>query len=312
MNEPQKLIGHGGILEMLLGMHSRGKLAHALLFLGPGGVGKRTLAGTISRVILEVQNLETHPDFTVVSLQLNDKGDLKKQIGVEQIRDLRAKLQMSSFGGAAKIALIDGADLMTVAAQNALLKTLEDPSGRTHLILMAEQDGTILPTVLSRCQTIHVPLVSRKEISEALTANGLKETDAYEVAGLAAGRPGRAIQMTEDEETLLEIKTRVDQMIELMRSGLTEKLGQIAGIAKDVKGQPEILDAWELVLHDLLLIESGSPDKIALSQKELMLKELAKSVSLDEVSQILRKLEEARDAMKKNVNPTLALEHVFI
>ena len=149
MNEPQKLIGHGGILEMLLGMHSRGKLAHALLFQGPLGVGKRTLSEALARAILEVESLKAHPDFTVVSLQTNDKGDLKKQIGVEQIRDLRAKLQMSSFGGSTKIAVIDGAETMTVAAQNALLKTLEDPSGQVLIILIATNDSSLLPTVMA-------------------------------------------------------------------------------------------------------------------------------------------------------------------
>ncbi|MGD8976350.1 MAG: AAA family ATPase [Gammaproteobacteria bacterium] len=137
-----------------------GRLVHAFLLEGPAGLGKSQFALRMAARTLgfdhgdpDAGDARIHPDLITVTVPED-----KKQIGVDQVRELCAALAMTSHGGGYKVAIIDPADRMNANAANALLKTLEEPTADTMLILVRSRLDTLPATVASRCQRIRFPV----------------------------------------------------------------------------------------------------------------------------------------------------------
>lgn len=201
------ILGHARAAEFLRAAVANDRLAHALLFAGPDGVGKRSMAMALAAWLqCEIRGptdacgecaacrqiaASSHPDVQVVTVPTG-----KKEIGVDRMRDIKRFMQMQPLLGTIKVAIIDDAPLLTVAAQNALLKTLEEPPSRSLLILVANNPDALLPTVRSRCQRLHFFAVDTAAVVGILTAHGIDAAVAPEVAALAEGSPGRALALS--------------------------------------------------------------------------------------------------------------------
>src|SRR3989338_6024472 len=139
----QDIIGHQAVIRFLEASLNYQTVSHAYLFIGPRGVGKtavltRFLSGLIGGARADLDAFLTYPDFTLVRRGADEKtGKLKKNITVEQIREMRGRLAMGSFLNSWKIAVIDGAENLSEEAANALLKTLEEPTRKTVIVLLA-------------------------------------------------------------------------------------------------------------------------------------------------------------------------------
>ena len=184
----------------------QGRLAHALLFAGPDGIGKRAVALALTAWLqceaggddacgtctsCRQVAAGSHPDVQMVGVATG-----KKEIGVDRVRDLKRFTQLQPSRGKVKVGIIDDAHMLTVAAQNALLKTLEEPSDRSLLILVANTADALLPTVRSRCQRVRFSPLSLETVVEILTArHGLAADAARDLAVLAEGSPGRALAL---------------------------------------------------------------------------------------------------------------------
>lgn len=273
----QSLIGHQQTLDLLQQMHKRGRLAHALLFVGPKSVGKRTLAEFLLFTIYQLPI--TSSDFSLVERQLNDKGDLKKNISIEQIRELRHRLQMSSMSGGWKAAIVDEAEMLSTEAANALLKTLEEPTPKTQLILLTTHLSGVPATIASRCQIVELPLVPH-----AVMAKQFGEV----LAMRAAGRPGLAIRLKSDEELATRFEQQAGAWQRLQRLGLAEKMGLVQKSLKQWDAL-ELVDVWEREAHREFLQKPSSV-----------------------LAQVLRRLAEARQAILGNVNVHLATERIIL
>jgi DNA polymerase-3 subunit delta' len=185
---------------------ARGALPHALLLCGPAGLGKRAFLHRFARGLLCERSRDgeacgecraclllaagTHPDFVPISYGVRKDGVQRKEIVVEQVRELSARLAMASQFGGWQIVVIDPADAMNANAANALLKTLEEPSAQTLLLLVADAPWRLPQTIRSRCQRIEFQLPSPDEALAWLTAQGVVDpAGALEAAG---GNPGLA------------------------------------------------------------------------------------------------------------------------
>lgn len=179
-----------------------GRQPHALLIAGPRGLGKRDLALREAAAMLclaagrpacgrcrscALLASGAHPDFRLVTLEVNDKGVLRKEIVVDQVRDLIASLQLTHGLSPRKVAVIHPAEALNRSAANALLKTLEEPAGDAVLLLVCN-DVTRLPaTVRSRCQLIDVRLPEPADAEAWLTARCAIGTDVARLALESAG-----------------------------------------------------------------------------------------------------------------------------
>lgn len=193
----------------------RGSLPHALLLGGPEGLGKRAFAEAFVRARLCGQPREgfacgncrtcalleagTHPDRILVTFEINEKtGKLRTEIVVEQIRALSARLAMATQLGGWQIAVIDPADAMNPASSNALLKTLEEPTASSMILLIADQPWRLSATIRSRCQRVDFASPAQAEAEAWLRGQGVSEpTRALQAAG---GNPGRALAFARNDE----------------------------------------------------------------------------------------------------------------
>ena len=243
-----------------------GRIAHAFLLSGPHGTGKRTCANYLTQTILCASPQAPcgqcpackkvlaglHPDVHVV-------GEEEKSISVDSIRALRDQLALRPFEADRHIALIPRADRMTAQAQNALLKTLEEPAGGNVFFLLTDQPGAMLPTIVSRCRRLRFSPVSVEACAEILAEKGVEPGRARLAAACAQGAVGRALEIAGDEDYL--------PLREKALSSLKALSGGKAGVARAIsflgEGKsaaaraPEWLEILEVVARDLTAWENG-------------------------------------------------------
>jgi DNA polymerase-3 subunit delta' len=199
------MIGHERTARSLLSALERERLPHALLFTGPEGIGKFLAASELAARILCAADqppcgtcnacvqvaAETHPDLFIVR-----RAEGKKEIGVDLARSLKRFASLRPAHARRKIALIDDADRLSVAAQNALLKTLEEPPGAALIVLVTASPGALLPTVRSRLQRIRFEPLTIEQVSAVLKQRGgLADEEACALAEASDGSPGRALRL---------------------------------------------------------------------------------------------------------------------
>jgi DNA polymerase-3 subunit delta' len=221
MNAPPWHEAHWQRLQSRL---AREALPHALLLCGPAGLGKRAFLHRFARGLLCERPRDgeacgqcraclllaagTHPDFVTISYGLRKDGVQRKEIVVEQVRELSARLAMASQFGGWQVVVVDPADAMNANAANALLKTLEEPSPQTLLLLVADAPWRLPQTIRSRCQRIEFQLPSAAEALAWLVAQGVAEpAAALEAAG---GNPGLAQAWAEQGALALRQSVRKD------------------------------------------------------------------------------------------------------
>ena len=204
----ENLFGHTATVDQLKKNLAAGTFPHAVIFSGIEGVGKR-LAAEICAAALLCENpvdgepcgtcaschlvaAHTHPDFVIVE---PEETKAARNIKIGQIRDLQDKTSLTTMISEQRVVIIDGAEFMNVPAANCLLKTIEEPPGPTTFILLTASRTALLMTIRSRCGTVNFDKLSAEEIFNALTAQGVDETQAQKLSVVAAGSFGRALKL---------------------------------------------------------------------------------------------------------------------
>jgi DNA polymerase-3 subunit delta' len=208
----QRIRGHDLQIAAFERVVQRGRLAHAYLFVGAAGIGKRLFADELARALLceapDRQRLEacdrcpsciqvaagTHPDFFVIG-----RPEDKNVLPVEVVRDELCKsLSLKSARGKGKVAIIDDADYFNEESANCFLKTLEEPPPGSVLLLIGTSPSLQLPTILSRCQLIHFRPLPIADVALLLKQHGVDDAQwAEKLARLAGGSPGQAIALSD-------------------------------------------------------------------------------------------------------------------
>ncbi|MBU3901371.1 DNA polymerase III subunit [Patescibacteria group bacterium] len=282
------LIGHQRIWEFLTKSVRQNRLAHAYLFIGPSQVGKLTLAREWAkwqlcekihpsqyppldkgregvgfpcgqcRQCLAIERGQ-NPDLIILSPHLVEKDGVKKtlEISIKEARELQRQLILFPYSAVRKIAIIEEAAAMSDEAANALLKTLEEPSSRSLIILVSASWQAILPTIISRCQLIKFLPVPEKEIVAGLKKLSAKTTSLTEAVKLAAGRPGRAMKLLAEPELMAQQKKTIADFIKLRQSSLASRWEETKILAQDPAQAQDVLNQWLLWLRDRLLEQSG-------------------------------------------------------
>ncbi len=194
----------------------QGRLPHAVLLIGPVGVGKRSAAAWMARHKLGLEPCSSLPVYPVempehADLQWLSPPEDKQSIGIEQVRDLVGNLGLTSYEGSGKVAVIDPANAMTVNAANSLLKTLEEPPGDTLLILVTDRVGRLPATIFSRCQRLDFAPPGTSEALAWLDKlhPGASWSEALHVAG---GAPLAAIGALDALETTAALARDLNEL----------------------------------------------------------------------------------------------------
>jgi DNA polymerase-3 subunit delta' len=241
------LLGHEAAEAALLAAVRSGRLHHGWLIAGPSGIGKATLAYRFARFLLAGAKGEglavnpsnpvakriaagAHADLVVVERTQRDNGTLRDEIVVDDVRRIEPLFRRTSAEGGWRIVIIDEADRMNTAAQNAVLKILEEPPANALLLLTAEAPGRLLPTIRSRVRKLALQPLPRNHM-ETLLEKLLPGEDHAVLAALAEGSPGRALALHQAEGV-----TIYRELLAILNSGqprlmldFSEKLGRKGG-----------------------------------------------------------------------------------
>jgi len=320
VNRFDDVIGHEAAIERLRRDILGGKMAGAYLFIGPEGAGKATVARLVAiSMLCENNDVEkrpcgeckacrkaqksNHPDLHFVTLE---KG--KRQIRIDQIRALEADLAMKPYEAGWKVAIINEAEAMNEAAQNAFLKTLEEPPGDALLMLVAPSAQSLLPTIVSRCRIERFGPLKRDELARFLiNEKGMDEKEAALIAGLAGGSVGRALDMdrefvTVERPALLKILGKL-----VMEEG-PPAAESVMAASESLAGAGEnglaIVNSW---LNDIARIKLGDTNTVHADLSE-ELKALADRLSMDEIIRRFHATVGAQEGLVKNLNKALTYE----
>jgi DNA polymerase III subunit delta' len=214
------IFGQDDAIAWLRQTYLADRLPHAMIFAGPVGVGKATTAAALGKLFLcekpkkaepcgVCESCRTfdggnHPDFHVITRELiryYDKTGTSKGIdlSIKVIRpELIEKAGRKPVMGRGKVFVIEQAELMNAAAQNAMLKTLEEPLGRALIILLTDQPNSLLATIRSRCQLVRFASLGESRVKAELVKRGFDGNASADVAGLSRGSLGLAIKWLED------------------------------------------------------------------------------------------------------------------
>ena len=163
----ENILGHENEINILSNVISSNKVSHSYLFSGPSGIGKLMVAQEFAKSILNIDNLNSCPDYIYIC-----KKEDKKNILVEQIREnIVDNIYVAPATGNMKVYIIDGAESLNDASQNALLKTLEEPPKHAVIILIAASSANILPTVISRVYKINFNKLDGKTVGKYISEN---------------------------------------------------------------------------------------------------------------------------------------------
>ncbi len=317
------VVGHEWAVSLLQQAIESGKLPHALLFVGPEGVGKTLLAQTWSMAVnclapkakdrpcgecrsCRLQAAGRHPDVIHVRPE-------KESVKIEQIRDLERKLALSPVEGRWKIGILEQFDKANIPAANALLKTLEEPPSHTLLVLTAESAESLLPTIVSRCQIIRLRPLPTALVSEALQERwGANASRANLLARLSGGRIGWAVTALENPDFLIHRESFWRDMLELMSSVYADRLAYAEKMRDSKTLIAEWLDVWSGWWRDVLLLQSGFDEGVTNEDKREELGHLASAIAPETARAFLGRLQRVRRMLRSNANTRLLLEDVLL
>ena len=198
---------------------------------------------------------KSHPDVLIIKPEQSESKGIKKEqaIGIKEIRKLQHQLGLYPYCSPYKIGLILKAEKMTQEAANALLKTLEEPSGKAVIILTSQSENFILQTIVSRCQVLKLLSVSQKEIEEFLVAQGTDQSEARKLSKLSNGKPELAFEFYKNPEKIEHFFQITKELQKLIQADYNERYKYIESISKDTAESKEILKIWLICFRDMVL-----------------------------------------------------------
>jgi DNA polymerase III subunit delta' len=269
------VIGQRAMLDRLGARASRGDVAHAYGLFGPRSVGKRTVAIRLAQtlncvdaarpsggcgVCLNCVKIErgVHPDVRL----LERDAAAKTKIEIDQVRAMQQDLVLRPLEGRTRVVIIDDAADLSDVAQDALLKTVEEPPKHAVLLLVTLAPEALFETIRSRVQPLVLRSVATSEIATALRERGIKDADT--IAASAAGHPGMAIRLAADEGGERTMRRAIEkEFFELVGSRLTERFEWAAKLAdeSDMRKRSDAielrLDHWLELLRDAAVTARG-------------------------------------------------------
>lgn len=292
-----------------------------------------------------------HADVRVIAQDAGDGRDTpaRTAISVEQIREAQREAVLKPYEGSRRVFIIDGAERFTQEAANALLKMLEEPPEAVQFVLLATsvresgadesaggayadyqadnriaalldavpEAGGVLPTILSRCQTLELRPLPAKLIADELEQRfGTAADEAQRIARLSMGRPGWALQAAQDPQLLAAHADRLDEIQEAISGSLQERFAyaerQAAAFGKSRAAVYADLDLWLLWWRDALVIGQGNADLVINLARMDALQAAAQACSAAQVVGAIRAAQETIAMLESNVNPRLALEGMML
>jgi len=319
--------GNAAAVALLRSHVATGSLRQAYLFSGPGGVGRRTLALRFAQAV-NCQNPPQagaycgvcrackliaemrHPDLEIVAAEQRE-GVLR----VEQIRELQHHLSLAPYEGYYRIALLLRFEEANLNAQNALLKTLEEPPPKVLILLTAEDSESLLPTIVSRCENVRLRPMATQALAQTLLEKQAAEASlAAQIARLAAGRPGIAIHLLHHPQERQKLYQMITDHLHLLSSSVLDRFALAERFAREMTKAELVpmLESWLSFWRDVILSAYSDQQSLTYADFSEAAAVIAAQVGKEQCLEVLRQLRQTLEYLQGNVNLRLALEVLFL
>ena len=335
MTDNWSLLGHDWAVELLRRQVAENTTRHAYLFAGPPGIGRRTLALRFAQALnclqplvpgepcgkcrdcVQIARLQ-HPDLIVTQAEAEGKT-----LKVEQVREARRTLMLKPYQSRFRVALFPRFQETSDGAANALLKTLEEAPSYAVLILTADSPEQLLPTIVSRCEVLHLrplPVEKVEAFIEERIAQARSQVEeppgaqagARLIAHVSGGRPGYAVRLLEDPSALVFRAERLADLQSMLSGTRARRFSYAEKLAGDKEGLRSTLLLWLSFWRDVLLSVGGAATQPANIDRVQEINALAKRLPLAEARRVVSDLEQAVRRLDANVNPRLLAEILLL
>jgi DNA polymerase-3 subunit delta' len=319
------IVGHRHLLDLLSGAAVRGSLPPSLIFAGPEGVGKRLAALALAKVFncaaVDSQTNDScgrcaactriargvHAD--VLTIEPGETGAIK----VEQIRDVLQRCAYRPFEGRRRVVIIDDADAALGEAQNAMLKTLEEPPAASTFVLVTSRPDVLLPTVRSRCQRLRFGRLAPADVADVLIrAHGYADADAHAAASLSDGSIGLALEGGSDD--YVEARDAASRLLKGV-AGAADPRARLAsaqaltGTKSERDELARRLRALSSMLRDLgVLLSRADERSLANADLKPFLSGLLRSFDGERTLRAFAAVDRALNALDRNASPKIVAD----
>lgn len=323
MNSFSNVIGHEEIVEHLQSAIKMGKISHAYIFAGEDGIGKNFVADIFAATI-QCEAKQDNPCGVCKSCHQAMSGnqpDIKRVtheksgIGVDDIRvQVNTDIGVKPYASPYKIYIVDEAEKMTEQAQNALLKTIEEPPEYAVIILLTNNLNAFLQTILSRCVILNFKSVDTKEIESYLMKNAkIPDYQAQISAAFACGNLGKALKYA-SSESFMQLKSDI---IHLMKNRNEMDITAIAeGVKYLSENKAQINDCLDLMMlwfRDVLMFKATKNANLLLYKDELQnIQRQAELMDFEHLNHIMDAFSTVKSRLNANVNYDMAMELLLL
>ena len=318
------ILGHEQIKEHFRNAVETGKVSHAYILSGEGGMGRKSLANAFALSLLCEKGMAepcmqchackqvlsgNHPDLIYVT------HEKPASIGVDDIREqLNDTIQVRPYSSYYKIYIVDEAEKMTVQAQNALLKTIEEPPAYAVILLLTTNQDSFLPTILSRCVQLKLKPLKDTVVKEYLVQSlGEDESQADIYAAFARGNLGKAIHLAQSEEFGVMYKEMLRLLKHIKDTDISELLDYIRKVKEENLDIRECLDFMQMWYRDILMYKTTKDINLLIFKDEFStVKSVSTTSGYDGLERILEAIDKARIRLDANVNTELVMELMLL
>lgn len=321
--------GQGALYDGLIRTLREGTFVHAYLISGMRGMGKRTLARLMAQHLLCageggekpcgrcpacIQVMEgSHPDVNVIAPGKPLSPDVKtglQGIPVDEIRYVISLVGQHTFTGGRRVVIIERADKMNQPAQNALLKTLEEPMPGTVFLLLTDSPDLLLPTIISRCRALKLHPWPDATVLGVLRAQGVAEDMARRALSVCGGSIGQAVSIAADKDFW---QRRSDVMQDFFGLEGRSEILRVSGEWRERKDEAEgLLNDLEDMLRTLLLVRLGQQDASLLSDYPAQWQKMSESAELKAFIELMAAVSEARRLRGSQVTWQAVVEKLLL
>lgn len=320
------LIGNKLAQDYLSRVLSGPVATHAYLISGLPGLGKLTL---VKILVAKLHGLKKIEDLMGdVDCKLVETSVDKKDISIDQVREITEFLKLASWGGHKRVVIINNAEDLNAQAANALLKTLEEPLGRALIFLISSRPQMLLPTIKSRCQIVNMTPVNDRELALWLEKQGVVSQEMPELLGLSQGRPGLALDWVANREWreerhqlaqsfLLFVKSNdTAAVLEWMQKNLVAKTSRlvdtpVSNISLMHKALG-LINIWLEITRDLILCKYNLSPRVINQSFLAQIQEASNSLSVMALVGTEETLITGQSRLKANANVRLTIEWLLI
>lgn len=297
----EDIIGQDFAKKYISNSIKNNKISHAYMFEGIDGIGKKKFADELSKVLLDSSNVNNSPDY----INIYPDGS---SIKIAQVRNLQSDIVIKPHKEY-KIYIINQAEKMTVEAQNALLKTLEEPPQYAIMILITSNKEALLDTIKSRCELIKFLPISQVDLKKYLMDTGIEEQRAQLLATFSRGSIERALELSQSAEFTI-MREDIQKYIQII---LDKNVVEILSIPTEIdKYKGEIVSLLDMIINyfrDIMMLkENVDKSMIINADKIIFLQNMSRKISYSQVSKIIDIIEETKKKIRSNCNFNMSIQ----